>query len=172
VLDPTGIPVAAAGVTGVETIREPRVVIKGDQLSVEGLISAPAEGGSIIDPATDPGLSVALSDRNGTVYAVNVPADRWQLQPPLGSRWDYADQFGTLNGVRSARVTRVLKRGVQIGYKVELKARGVDLSAVSFPTLTLQFDVHRLIPASSYDDAFRVQGTRTCRGAFPKLTCK
>jgi hypothetical protein len=168
IVDPTGTPVAATGLGGVERALTPRLGLKGDVLTVRTDIPNVFID-SVIDPASDPGVTLTVSGRNGIVYAVTIPAERWQLQPPIGSRWDYADRSGLLNGVRKARVKRIVKSGVTTAYAFELKAKGVDLSAADFPGVTVQIDVHRLAPA--LDDVVRAQSFRTCRGSAGNWKC-
>ncbi len=171
VIDPTGLPVAAVGVAGPTVLPEPRVTVKGDALRVRTTI--PIGGPDVrIDPAADPGLTVTVSDRDGVVYTVTIPDVRWQLQPPLGSRWTYADQNGVLNGVRKARVKRLVKKGVTHGYDVDLQAAGVDLSAADRASLTVNVTAPVFVDVLGVDDLFEWQGTRTCKGTYPKLTCK
>ena len=171
ILDPTGQPIAAAGVTGVTPAAKSRITIKGDTLRVQTFLPVPAAGQSAIDPATEPGLTVQLEDHNGPVYGVSIPQDRWQLQPPVGSRWTYADPLAAaLNGVRSVVVKRVSKKGQQLGYAIDLRARGVDLSAADLASVTLHIGVPRSGPGYGY--VFQWQEARTCTGAYPKLTCK
>jgi hypothetical protein len=171
VIDPTGLPVATAGLGGVAPLHAPVVKVKGDTLRVRTTIPLPSNDFRI-DPTAEPGITVSVSDRDGLVYAVTIPDVRWQLQPPVGSRWTYADKGGVLNGVRKARVKHLIKKGVTTGYDVDLQAKGVDLSSADHASLTVKVVAHRFIGGLAVDDVFEWQSTRTCRGAYPNLTCK
>ncbi len=166
ILDPSGEAVAAIGLPSVTSAPGLQIAAKGDVLRVRALI--PIEFDTTIDPTLEEGLTFTLSDRDTEVYGVNIPAVRWQLQPPLGSRWDYVDPDGVLNGVRKIRVKRVAKKGLVIGYKLDLTARGVVLPAV--PEVTMTLDVRRVV--QGIDDLLRVQNNRTCRASSGKLVCK
>jgi hypothetical protein len=172
VIDPTGLPVATVGLAGPAPLHAPRVTVKGDTLRVRATIPIGNEQ-TRIDPASDPGLRITVSDRDGVVYDVTIPPFRWQLQPPLGSRWTYADKGGALNGVRKASVKRFSKKaGTVLGYDVELQAMKVDLSAADHASLTVNVTARHFVDEFGLDDVFKWQGTRTCRGTSPKLVCK
>jgi hypothetical protein len=123
-----------------------------------------------IDPARDPGLTMTLRDRSAALYTVTIPADRWQLQPPLGSRWDYRDQNGILNGVRKARVKRIVKGGIATGYAIEFHAKGIVAPTPADPGVTVEIDVPRSIVGNI--DLSSQQAHRTCRVGPTKLVCK
>jgi hypothetical protein len=126
-----------------------------------------------IDPASAPGLGITVSDRDGVVYDVTIPGVRWQLQPPIGSRWTYADKAGVLNGVRKAKVKHFSKKaGTVQGYLVELEAQGVDLAAADHASLTANVTARYFVDDLGLTDVAKWQGTRTCRGTYPKLVCR
>lgn len=174
VIDPTGLPVATAGIAVVESLASPRVDVKGDTLRVRATIPVPSPNRRdfVIDPAAEPGLRVVVSDRDGTIYDVTIAAERWQLQPPIGSRWTYADRGGALHGVRKASVKQIAKKGVTQGYDIDLRAKGPDLSAADHASLTVNLIGLRLVPADNEAMVVDWHGTRTCRGTYPKLICK
>jgi hypothetical protein len=172
VIDPTGVPIATVGLAGPSPLRAPRVTVKGNALRVRATIPIP-NAQTRIDPASDPGLRITVSDRDGVVYDATIPQVRWQLQPPIGSRWTYADKGGVLNGVQKASVTRFSKKaGTVLGYDVDLQARDVDLSAADHASLTVNLTARNLSDDFGVDQVFKWQGTRTCRGTYPKLVCK
>lgn len=171
VIDPTGQPIAATGVTAVRNLVAPRIGIKDDTLRIRATvpIERPNEFDDVVlDPRLEAGMTLSLTDRNGLVYTVTIPGMLWQLQPPIGSRWTYVDKGGVVAGVRKASIKRVGKAGVATGYAVDLQARGVDLSAADFPGMTLKIAIAR--PES--DQPQRAQLSRTCRVKGTKLTCK
>ena len=170
VIDPTGLPCAAVGLSGLDPLSKPAVTVKGDRLRVRATIPVGLNQFSI-DPAVDPGLTVTVSDRDGLVYTVTIDEFRWQLQPPIGSRWTYEDKGGVVNGVRKASVRRVTTKDAVTGYDIDLRVQGVDLSAANKASLTLGITAHQF-GVLVYDSPFEWDGTRTCRGRYPKLTCK
>ena len=174
-VDPTGTVVAASGVTAVQPAFSPSIAIKGTSLKLRADIdirfSATNDPTAFIDPLLDDGVTVTLTDRDGPAYVVNIPPDLWQLQPPIGSRWDYNDVNGIRNGVRKARVKRLTKKGVVIGYRVDLLAKGADLSAADFPGLTVEIAVTRRTLLGA-EGIFSVQSHRTCKGVPGHFTCK
>jgi hypothetical protein len=56
-----------------------------------------------------PALAADVRPAEGVISSVTIPRERWQLQPPIGSRWDYKDPNGVVNGVRKMRVKRIVK---------------------------------------------------------------
>ena len=173
VLDPTGAVVASPGVTGVRPTPETSIVVKGTALKLRSFIDiryASVDPTVSVDPTLD-GLTVRLADRDGLVWEAAIPATGWQLQPPMGERWDYRDQGGRLAGVRKARLQRVSKKGVVLGYRLDVVARGADLSAADFPGLTVGIDVTSRSMLGGVA-VLEVEGHRTCTGGLGKLTCK
>lgn len=171
IIDPTGQPIAATGVTGVRNLVAPRIGLKDDTIRIRATLPIERPDASIdvtLDPRLEAGMTLALTDRNGLVYTVSIPGMLWQLQPPIGSRWTYVDKGGVLAGVRKASIKRVGKAGVATGYAVDVQARGVDLSAADFPGMNLTMAIAR--PGS--DQPQRAQRSRTCRVKGAKLTCK
>ncbi len=166
ILDPTGSALAAPGVTSVRSPSKLLVTRKRDQLRVKAVIPVTPDE-LPLDPTLDAGVRVTVSDRSGVFYDVTVPGVRWQLQPPIGSRWDYVDEGGILAGLRTIRIKRVTKAGVTAGYQVDLRARGVDLSAADFPGATVAIRIARPLHVLPFD----AQGNRTCRLGIDKLNC-
>lgn len=164
-LDPMGAPIAAGGVSQVRNLQKPRISIKPDRLRVQGTFPRP-----FLAPALDPtqadGVSLTLTDRNGVVYAVTIPPERWQVQPPIGNRWDYKDRGGVLGGVRTARL-KLSNSQATPGYAFTLDAAGIDLSTADFPGITVTLAIPGL-PSG----VFQAQAHRTCRITGAKMTCK
>lgn len=165
VVDPTGSAIGTMGVTGVVPLGGPRIAIGPRTLKLRVVL--PVEPGVTIDPTADP-TTIALTDRDGTVFSVTIPPERWQLQPPLGSRWDYKDKLGTIAGVRKIVVKRVVDDDVVTGYRIDLAAKDVDLAAADFPSVT----VHVTAPAADAGPPLHAERNRTCRVKKTKLDCK
>ncbi len=165
-LDPTGQPIAETGVTDVLDLVNPRVSIKPDRVRIQATFPRPFLA-IALDPTLGDGVTVDVTDRNGGVFSVTIPPERWQIQPPIGNRWDYKDEGGVLNGVRKARLKRILKKQQLTGYKLQLEARDIDLSAADFPGVTLTITIPG-IPSG----VFQAQSHRTCRGTAPKMECR
>jgi hypothetical protein len=171
VLDATGQPIAASGVTSVRNLVAPRVAIKDDQIRIRATVPIERPFPTVdvvLDPGLEAGMTLSLTDRNGLVYTVTIPGMLWQLQPPIGSRWTYVDKGGVIAGVRKARIKRLGKAGAATGYEVDLQARGVDFAAADFPGM----DVRIAIARPDSDQPQRAQRSRTCRVMGTKLTCK
>jgi hypothetical protein len=164
-LDPTGEVLGAIGVPAVRMLLKPQVLIAPDQLQLRTTI--PFENAfDRLDP-TAGDTAITLTDRNGVVFAVTIPPDRWQLQPPVGTRWDYIDKLGMLNGIRKIRIKSVGKPGAITGYRFDLRAKNLDLSAAGFPGVNLSIAVPKP------DEELHVaQRNRTCRVNGLKLKCK
>lgn len=173
-LDPTGAVVATTGVTGVRPLPSPSIVIKGSALKLRASIDInypSVDPTVLVDPTLDYGVNVTLSDRDGVVYQVLLPADRWQVQPPVGTRWDYLDTGGILGGVRKARLKRVTKKGVVLGYRLDLVATDADLSAVDFPGLSIGIEVMSQSTLGGIAVLIS-ESHRSCKGVPGKFSCK
>ena len=164
VLDPTGAAIATMGVTGVTPLTTPRFSVGRRAVKLRAVL--PVEPDIAIDPTAAP-TTIALTDRNGTVFSVTIPPERWQLQPPLGARWQYTDKLGTIAGVRKILVKRIVDDDVATGFRIDLDAKDVDVSAADFPSLT----AHVTIPASDGGGPLVAERSRTCRVKGGKLAC-
>ena len=174
VLDPTGAPVAATGVSAVRNLGKPQVIIKNDQIRIHAVVPITADPfGVVLDPVLPYGMTLAVTDRDGPVYSAAIPGLRWQLQPPIGSRWTYVDPGGVLAGVRKARIKRIGKADAATGYEVDLVAKGVDLSAADFPGVNLTIRIARSPTAiDAAPEPYGAQRNRTCRVKGTSLTCR
>ncbi len=175
-LDPTGAPLAATGVSAVRNLVATQVKIKKDQIRVRGVLPIEPDlvlPPVVLDPVLPYGMTLTVSDRDGIVYTAAIPGERWQLQPPIGSRWTYADKGGVLAGVRKARIKRIAKADVVTGYEVDLTAKGVDLSAADFPGMNVTITVARA-PVPNFDtpSTYAAQRSRTCRVKPTSLSCR
>jgi len=166
VLDPLGAPIAASGVSEVRSLVRPKIVIRPDRLQLRATFPLPFLAAAL-DPTEPGGLGIEVKNRNGTVFAVTIPPERWQLQPPIGSRWDYQDRGGVLNGVRKARIKRIVKQRRLLGYELELDARALDLANADFPGINVNVTLPGL-PSGT----FQAQQHRTCRVKTSKLACR
>jgi hypothetical protein len=169
--DPTGGELAAAAITLASPLTQTRVTVKGDQLRVRALFPADLNAIFAIDPTNDEGATFTLHDRTGVIHTVNIPGPTWQLQPPLGERWEYKDPGGTRAGVKKIRIRLKRKRGVPVGYDVQLAADGVDLSAADLGAVTLT------IASAIRDNEFTAvprtaQTTRACKLKGKKKSCE
>ena len=136
VRNPLGEAAASPGVTNAYRIDKPGVTIKlmdagnpgDDKLSLKGSFEdAP------IDPNID-GATFSLTDQNGSVYTVTIPAGSWETLKP-GVSWRYRDDTAPLGGVTRASI----KRGTTSKFK--LKAQDQMLEAADLPTVNLAFSV-------------------------------
>ncbi len=172
VIDPTGAPIAAVGVTGIRALVEPRIEIKNGQLRLRAVVpmDVPVDGQDrFLDPTLAGGMTVHIAGPDGPLYAVTIPPAVWQLQPPIGSRFGYRDPDGMLAGVRKATLKRVKKVATGgAGYKLDLLARGVDLVGHDVSGLTVNVVVARPTSATPH----RSQAHRTCVLKGAKLGCK
>ncbi len=173
VLDPTGGTLAAAAVPIATALRKTRVTQKDDHLRVRGLFPAGVTLVYGLDPARDGdvGATFTLHDRTGVIHTVTIPAAAWQLQPPLGERWEYKDKGGIRSGVRKIRIRLQRKRGVPIGWDVQLAADGVDLSASDLGNVTFT------MTSAIRENAFRfdprvAQTTLACTPKGTKKLCE
>jgi hypothetical protein len=139
----------------------------GDQIRVQATIPM-AFATLTIDPTLDDGVTVTVTDRSGVLFTATIPPERWQLQPPVGSRWDYQDKYGVIGGVRKIRLRRVLKKNAPPAYQLDLRAKGVPLPSPSFPAVSVAVTVARPDVASP----LRVQRHRTCTIKGTKLRCR
>jgi hypothetical protein len=76
-----------------------------------------------------------------------------------------------LGGVRKANLKRIGTAGTLFGYKLDLKAAGVDLSGADVPSLTVTIAVAR--PGDLGDPEIH-RAQRSCTGILkpgPKITC-
>jgi hypothetical protein len=171
ILDPLGEPIAVHGVTGVRSLIGPRVTIKDDRVRIRANIPV-NQFAPTIDPTLEGGFTVTLKDRDGEFYAVTIPPERWQDQPPLGSRWTYDDPGAVLGGVRKASLKLNGKPDALKGYKLDLRAEGVDLSGADVPSITVAVAVARPSVFGGDPEIHRAQ--RNCIGVFKggKLDCK
>ncbi len=170
VYDPTGALVATPGVNQVEALVEPRVDMSEDQIRVQAGIPV-AFDDFAIDPTLDEGFTLTVSDRSGVLFTATIPPERWQLQPPVGARWEYKDKLGVIAGVRKARLRRVIKKDAPPVYQLDLRAKGVPLPSPSFPAVTVAVTVAR--PAfPGILGPLREQRHRTCTIKGPKLRCR
>jgi hypothetical protein len=166
VLDPSGAAIAASGLTEVRSLEKPRISLGNDRIRIQATFPIPV-GATALDPVRGDGLTVTLTDRDGPVFDVTIPPERWHVQRPAGHRWDYRNADGMLSGVRTARLKRVLKARRVIGYALDLEAKGVDLSAADFPGITLTLTLPGL-PTG----VFSAQQHRTCRATASTLDCR
>ena len=112
----------------------PARVLSGDHVAVHLRVPErslhirsvfPPTGSDLLDPTIGNGASFLVTHRDGTLFTARIPPDRWQLQPPLGERFDYTDPGGVIAGIRKARIKLLRKRGVAVGYDVRVDARGL-----------------------------------------------
>ena len=167
IVDPTGADLAAPGVPSARNVNPLRVTSAGDKLRVKMTIPVDSAD-EVVDPTLADGLTLTVSDRNGSFYTVTIPAERWQLQPPIGSRWDYNDAGGVLSGARKIRLKRLGNGVGTTGYQLDLSASGIDLSGADFPGATVAVTIARPAPFGP----LHAQGNRTCKLGPTKLTCK
>ena len=130
VRNPLGEDAASLAVTNAYRIEKPGVTIKlmdtvnpaDDRLSLKGKFdSAP------IDPNIA-GATFSVTDQNGPVYDVTIPAGLWESTP---SGWRYKDDTASLGGVTKA--------SIKLGTKFKLKAQDLMLAAADLPTVNLTF---------------------------------
>jgi hypothetical protein len=166
-IDPTGQVVAVPGQGSTFGLEKLQVVMNGGDLRLKATIpvSSPDQ---TFDPAELDGFTVRIADRNDVVYVVTIPPVFWQLQTPLGSGWTYEDPGGALGGLRSLRIRRVGSAGKVRGYKLDLRASGVDLSAADFPGVTVTTEVDDGV----FLNLVSGRGNRTCLVKGPKRICK
>ncbi len=167
VLDPTGQALAAPGTPTFVAFEKPQITMKGGELRFKATI--PVEGFDVqVTPTLRSGFTLTMSDRDGTVYAVNIPALLWQLQPPVGSGWTYEDPGGSIGGVRKVRIKRVGRPEAIKGYKLDFRASGVDLSGADFPGVTVVVET----TDSYFLTPLWARGNRTCLVKGTKRLCK
>jgi hypothetical protein len=127
---------ASPAVTNAYHIDKPRVTIKlldtgdpaDDKVILKGIFKdAP------IDPSID-GATFSVTDQNGPVYAVTIPASSWEIVSP-GASWRYTDTTASLGGVTKASIK------VAADSKFKLKAQDQMLAAADLPSVNLSFSV-------------------------------
>jgi hypothetical protein len=166
--DPTGKLFAAAATTPVDPLTKISVTFKDDHLRVRALLPLDPNV-FFIDPANDEGATFTLHDRNGVIHTVTLPGPLWQLQPPLGERWEYKDKGGSRAGVRKVRIRLLKKRGVPLGYDVRLAADDVNLSGADLGAVTLDIRIGLREPFVGLQTA---QATRACKLKGKKKLCE
>jgi hypothetical protein len=133
VRNPLAEAAASPAVTNAYLIEKPGVTIKlmdignpaDDKLNVKGTFE-----NASIDPNIG-GATFSVTDQNGLVYAVTIPAGSWEeLRPGV---WSYKDDTASLGGVTKA--------SIKGGTKFKLKAQDLMLAAADLPTVSLAFSV-------------------------------
>jgi hypothetical protein len=138
VRDPLGADLASVGVTNAFETNDPAVRFafrdllnpSDDKVTLRGKFGHPP-----LDPSVG-GATFTVTDRNGTIYSVTIPASSWIVKSP-GAKWLYKDQLGTIGGVRRASITQIDQGG---GFKFSVKAKDVTLGATNLPSVNLVLD--------------------------------
>jgi hypothetical protein len=136
-------------------------VATDDEIKVQGhMLRVPH-----IDPNVGAGVTIAVRDHTGPMYTVTIPAGAWEVRG-FGS-WRYQDKSAALNGVRTATI----KLGPSPdggGYAVKLKAKGLDLSAATYPAVDLVITA----PNEGGTATVTAKSNRTCKVGTKTLKCK
>lgn len=170
-VDANGDLLAEAGFGHTGRLADPKVTIakrdladpNDDTLKVQATF---ANAG--IDPTDAAGFSLTIGDRLGPIYAVTIPGNLWQLGQPLGTKWTYTNEFGTIGGVRKAQIKAFKSDGQIAGFKVKLQAKDVNLSAAGYPAVNLTMDIAN---DGTFGSTF-AQRNRVCRATTKTLNCR
>jgi len=168
IYDPTGARFVASAAPGTVSLRAPYAIFNRDRRRIRALF--PPTGSDLLDATAGNGVSFVVTDRDGTLFSGHIPASRWQLQPPLGERFEYKDPGGVIAGIRKARLKLLRKKGVAVGYDVRLDAQGL---APAGPVIGVDLTVTAPLPLAD-DTILDLSGERnricTMRGA--KVRCE
>ncbi len=133
-----------------------------DSMRIEAIFPSGA-----IDPNAPPGTTFTVASRTGTVYTVTIPAGLWQLSAPVGTRWDFEDESGGLNGVRKISIKQAKLDGEPNGYKIKLQAKDTTVTPGSLGvTLSIA------IPIEGGFDTATARHNRTCKSNGRTYHCK
>jgi len=169
--DPNGALFATGSINGALRLTKPKISLvfhdaldhSDDGVKIEALFP-----NLTIDPTATPGVTFTVTDRNGVVYEVTIPDHLWQLFDPIGTRWEFADRTGGINGVTKASIKQFKQGGEPAGYKIKLIAKDVDLSAADLPAVNLLIS----IPPPGGFVVSTAQRNRTCHVGGHSLSCK
>jgi hypothetical protein len=167
IVDPLGEPLASPGVTNAFVIADPSVKIAfrdpanatDDRLNLKATFPHP-----LIDPTVG-GATFTVTDQNGTIYSVTIPAGSWQVRKP-GAKWQYKDATGSLGGVRKVSINEHTGGSRAPGYTIKLKAKDVSLSGADLPSVNLIISLSNAASGTSIG-----QRNASCRIKPKGLTC-
>jgi hypothetical protein len=169
VLEPSSAPLFSAALTNAWRVGKPSVQIgrkkleiaDDDQIKVQGrMLRVPT-----VDPNAGAGVTVTVNDHVAPMYTVTIPAGAWEVRGV--DSWRYVDKTGALNGVYKATI-KLGNSPDGAGYLVKLQARGLDLSAATYPAV----DVVLHVPAAGGASVITAKANRTCKVGTKVLKCK
>jgi hypothetical protein len=167
ITDPTGALLASMAFAGAAPLQAPNTTISTKSLRIRTLF--PPLIGAGINPARSEGVTFLLTSRGDPLFSANIPASRWQLEPPLGERWDYKDPGGVIAGIHKASIRLKRKKGVPIGYDVRVFADGLSATDAASVNLTVTAP---LTDDPVFVDTLTAQRNRICRVTAKKSTCR
>jgi hypothetical protein len=128
-----------------------------DKITLRGKLTHPP-----IDPSVG-GATFTVTDQNGSIYSVTIPAGAWEIRKP-GSKWVYKDDTGAIGGVRRASISEAAQG---TAFKVRLKAMDVSLSGADLPSANVVVSVSNATSGTSIS-----MRNAPCRLKTKGVTCR